>query len=105
MRRRVLAVIALAGLFVLTSHEPVVGDEQKCGLPRHCSVSGGLDCIPAPTSLQPVPHDPLYPLFESPTYSGNCGFETCWLIFKCACGDPLTGAGCRLEEFAPSPDR
>lgn len=95
MKRRMLAIVALAALFVLIGHEDAIGREEACGMVISCGWSGGLGCNDAPTSLKPVLPNPFQPIFEVPT-SGNCGWESCWVIFSCACGDGLTGAPCGL---------
>lgn len=95
MGRRLLALVVLAGMCIIVAHEDASARQQECGMPIACSFSGGVGCNPAPTSLQAI-HPWPDGLFEVPT-EGNCGYESCWIVFYCACGSGLSGSACWLE--------
>jgi hypothetical protein len=97
MRMRITVVGALTLLLVLTAPKNTSG-EAACGWQRACSLTGGTECVAAPTSLTPMYPDPHNQILEQPTGAGNCGAQTCWVIFYCACGDPLASYVCPLPE-------
>lgn len=72
--------------------EAQAGGLAPCGTQTTCG--GGSDCAPLPTSLHPVDTDCFNQECPWEASNGKCGSKNCWLIFRCGCGEVLTGGVC-----------
>jgi len=95
MRRRIWMVISVACLLLFASPEGTRGDDGGCGWDVSCSSTASEDCSAAPTSAQPMQPDPDNQILED-VKGGNCGSESCYWFFRCACGKPLATKTCNL---------
>jgi hypothetical protein len=88
---RLVAMLTIVALAVCLSVGPVgVARAGVCQSIITCFVSS---CTPVPTSLYTVTSSQC---LEDGWYAGStgCGVESCWVIFYCECGPPLTTGVC-----------
>jgi hypothetical protein len=87
-------VLAALGAALFMSERPA---EATCYKPLPVCVDPlDTSCVPVPTSL-PALNTSVCPIkgdWEPGDENGNCGTESCYLIFRCPCGPPLAGAFC-----------
>lgn len=96
MKRRALLLAAISLALVLGTGDSSWAQLTNCGWTQPCYQTSNPNCVPAPTSLRPWMADDFNPIFQQPTV-GNCGSETCFIFFKCACGAPLASKTCNQE--------
>jgi hypothetical protein len=91
MKKRLLPCLLCLFLLLpvgLPSEAQFGGNTGACGFDFACQ---GAGCIASPTSLPSIlPYDECPRLEDCPYETGGkCGTKSCFVFFRCPCGNPL----------------